>query len=139
MKKLMSVLGCMLLTSFLLSQEPVPPTKPTRLGYVAQTRPIAIPTSPTDLIQQSAYICYADIEATGQSVTIQDKQPTPVPWLTGVLGSSSASSTWIFVAPNDAGCRFFPNGVTWSANGSGATGYITIKCFSAPCKLVSGY
>lgn len=113
--------------------------KPTNLTVTVQIRPQAIPASPTDLIRQDAYVCSADVIGTGQVVTIKDRQATPINWINAVLGAVSAPVTWPFVASQDSYCRWFPGGVTWGADTTGATGYLTIKCADGPCTLVSGF
>jgi hypothetical protein len=101
-------------------------------------RPQAIPTSSTDVIKQNAYVCYADFTATGQNISIQDRQATPVVWLNNVLGASMNPVTWFFspILPN--GCRPMPNGITIQAGSSGVTGTMVIGC-PARCALTWGF
>lgn len=112
--------------------------KPTNLTVTVQIRPIAVPSTPTDIIRQDCYVCYADLAGTGQVITITDRQATPITWLANTLGTSGSRSTWFFLAPDNSTCRWMPNGITWGADTSGATGYMTVKCQSGPCTLVSG-
>ncbi len=112
--------------------------KPTSLPYVRQTRPIAIPATPTTIIAQDAYICMADLTATGQVITISDKQASPIAWITNTLGTGGSAVTWNFVASDASICRWMPGGVTWGANTTGASGYLVVKCAVGPCNLVSG-
>lgn len=112
-----------------------------QLTNQVQIRPQAIPTSPTTVISQDAYICYADFTATGQTINISDKQATPVVWINNTLGSGGSATTWIFNAfgTTDApGCRWMPGGFTIQAGGSGVTGYLIIKCPSR-CVLNWGF
>lgn len=113
MKRIVFVLGLVVL----LYAQPSRNQHPTQFSYVFQTVPGAVPTSLTDVIAPcatgtgpsltcltpgtDAYICAGDATATGQTFTIQDKQPTPIPWITGALGSGSASATWGFATYDD--------------------------------------
>jgi hypothetical protein len=111
--------------------------RPTNFTYVYQTLPIAVPTSPTGVsvlypngttVKGDLYVCYLDLSGTGQTVTIQDRQATPVTWLSvAAIGTSAASATQIFNAASDSTCRWMPNGITWSASASGVTGYLIVK------------
>lgn len=99
--------------------------------------PGAVPTSNTCLVgpisgcliqtQSTPYVCEADFTATGQTITLEDGQPTPVVFINNTLGSTGSPTTWIFSAAGDSYCRSFPSGVYLQANGSGATGYLKIK------------
>ena len=107
---------------------------PGQLNYSVATRPGAIPTTLTDVIRQDAYICAADVSAQTQTILIQDRQPTPVPWIAGTF---SDTRSWIWSAAGDGYCRPMVGGISWSASTSGATAYLKIKCSSGPCALVS--
>lgn len=111
------------------------------LTNVVQTRPQAIPTSATTVISQDAYICYGDFQATGQTLTIADRQATPVNWINNSFGASASLTTIIFTFPNINGqptCRWFPNGITIQASTSGITGYLIIAC-PTRCSLQWGF
>lgn len=101
-------------------------------------RPQAIPTSATDVIQQNAYVCYADFTATGQNILVQDRQATPVAWLNNALGASMSPSTWFFNAVSSSNCRPMPNGITIQAGGAGVTGTMIIGC-PTRCVLTWGF
>ena len=128
-----------ILVAFLMfmGQSPSPSTTGLINGIIIKTRPGAIPTSLTALISQDAFICAADVTATGQTITIEDQQGTPIYWISNALGSSGNSTTWMFNASQDSNCRWMPGGIKWSASASGATGALTIKCASGPCTLLS--
>ena len=119
-------------------------THPKSFTNVVMMIPGAVPTSSTCLVgyatgcilrysknstSSDPYVCAADFTATGQTITMQDGQATPVPWVVGggVLGSSGSPAGWTWTAPTDAECRIFPGGVYLQANGSGATGSVIIK------------
>lgn len=117
--------------------------KPTQFPYVVQTMPVAIPTSFTLVMAActtnqnpstgclpngvDAYVCYVDLVGTGQTITIEDNQSTPVTWIAAPLGSAGTPTSWMFSTFDDARCRRMPGGVLWKASTTGATGYITIK------------
>jgi hypothetical protein len=117
--------------------------KPTQLPYVMQTLPGPIPTSMTAVMKtctanqqpttgclplgKDIYVCYVDLVGTGQTITIQDGQATPISWIAAPLGSAGTPTSWMFVANDDARCRWMPGGVSWQASATGATGYFTIK------------
>lgn len=117
--------------------------KPTQFAYVMQTLPGAIPTSLTAVMSVcatgqnpgsgclpkgvDAYVCYVDLAATGQTITIQDNQATPVVWITNILGTSGSTVSWMYTTNDDARCRWMPGGVYWQASAPGATGYLVIK------------
>lgn len=117
--------------------------KPTQLPYVMQTLPVAIPTSLTAVMKTcttgqnpstgclpagvNVYVCYVDLVGSGQTITIQDNQATPVVWIANILGTSGTKTSWMFSTNDDARCRLMPGGVSWMASGTGATGYITLK------------
>ena len=140
MKNLIFVLLVSLLPG--LAQTGTTP-KPTQLPYVVQTLPGAIPTSMTAIMKTcttnqnpgtgclpvgiDVYVCYVDLVGSGQTITIQDGQATPVAWIAAPLGTSGNPTSWIYVANDDARCRWMPGGVSWQASASGATGYLTIK------------
>lgn len=126
---------CTLVIVLLPSQVP-PNQKPTSFSYTYQTRPGPIPSTPTDVVRTEAYVCSGWISGTGQTITIQDRQPTAIPWINAALGLTGQQTTTTFPIMDDSRCIWFPNGITWSANTSGATGYLTIKC-TTPCTLVS--
>lgn len=100
------------------------------------TRPQAIPTGATDVIKQDAYVCYADFTATGQTITVQDRQTTPVTWL-NAFTLAAAASPWSFSASSER-CRFMPNGITIQAGGAGVTGVMIIGC-PKRCALTWGF
>jgi len=101
-------------------------------------RPQAIPTSATDVIKQNAYVCYADFTATGQTISVQDRQATPVVWLNNALGASGSASTWFFTPIIPNACRPMPNGITVQAGGAGVTGTMVIGC-PTRCVLTWGF
>lgn len=132
---LFAVIGC-------LAQNPN--QHPGQFAFVYQTVPGVIPTSLTDVIApcatgvassltclgpgQDAYVCYIDLTGTGQTITVQDKQPSPVAFVSGVLGASGSSSTWFFYPNDDTRCRLMRNGVSWQqTGGTAATGYMVVK------------
>lgn len=91
-------------------------------------RPQAIPTGATTVISQDAYVCYADFTATGQNLSVQDRQATPVVWLNAALGTGAVATTWFFIPTIPNGCRPMPNGITVQSGGSGVTGTMVIGC-----------
>lgn len=101
-------------------------------------RPQAIPTSATDVIKQNAYVCYVDFTATGQNISVQDRQATPVVWINNVLGASMSPSTWFFNAVSSDRCRPMPNGITIQAGGAGVTSTMIIGC-PQKCVLAWGF
>ncbi len=101
-------------------------------------RPQAIPTMATDVIKQNAYVCYADFTATGQNISVQDRQATPVVWINNVLGASMSPATWFFNAVESTKCRPMPNGITIQAGSSGVTGTMIIGC-PIRCALTWGF
>lgn len=112
-------------------------------GYPALTnfvvvRPQAIPTSATDVIKQDAYVCYVDFTATGQNISLQDRQATPIVWINNALGASMSASTWFFNAVSSDKCRPMPNGITIQAGSSGVTGTMIIGC-PKRCALTWGF
>lgn len=108
--------------------------KPGQLTIIVDTTPGAIPTSLTDVIRQDCFICSADFTGVNQSLIVQDRQATPVPWISGTFTSQSS---WPFMAPSDGTCRRMPGGISWQAGATGVTGYLTIKCLNGPCILLS--
>lgn len=112
--------------------------KPGKFNVTVQTRPQAIPTVLTDIVRQDAYVCYVDLTANGQTITIQDRQAPAVGWLNNVLGTAGSVTTWLWWANDDTRCRWMPGGFSWQASATGATGYLTFKCEREPCLLVSG-
>lgn len=135
MKKILLFL--LFATSFYATAQTVV-AKPGQLNNLVQMVPGAIPTSSkclvgiasTCIVQTSStpYVCAADFTGTGQTITLQDGQATPVVWLGGaVLGAIGAPVTWLWNSPIDSGCRAFPYGVYIVAGSSGATGSVTIK------------
>jgi hypothetical protein len=116
---------------------------PGSYKYVVDTTPGPIPTSLTPIMTacaagtpstptclgpgQDAFVCYIDLEGAGQSITVQDKQPTPVPWFNNTLGTGGNLVTWLSGPFSDATCRRMVGGVSWVAGSTGATGYVTIK------------
>lgn len=110
------------------------PKPVAQMNYTVQTRPQALPTSLTAVVAQDAYICFMDIEATGQNILIQDRQATPVVYMNNTLGSAGNLTTYNFFTYDDGRCRWFPNGISIQAGASGATGYMTIKCLTT-CTL----
>ena len=101
-------------------------------------RPQAIPASATDVIKQDAYVCYADFTATGQNLSVQDRQATPTVWLNAPLGTASTATTWFFTPTVPNGCRPMPNGITIQAGATGVTGTMVIGC-PQRCKLTWGF
>jgi len=96
----------------------------------------ALPTSSTCVVGSAStcavvtksipYLCSYTLTGTGQTITIQDNQSTPVAFINAVLGASGAAVTAGFSYP-DSGCVPMIGGVYWSAGASGATGDLVIK------------
>lgn len=113
--------------------------KPGQLDNTVQMLPGAIPTSSKCLvgvastcivrINSTPYVCAADVTATGQTVTFQDGQATPVVWIFGgqAVGAMGTPGYISFATSRDSDCRPFPYGVYIVAGGAGATGSVTIK------------
>jgi hypothetical protein len=89
---------------------------------VHQIKPQAIPTTMTDVITRDVYVCYIDFYAAGQTITVQDRQASPIPWFNGAL-----TGTWLYSASTPDGCRWMPGGVSWQASGSGASGTMVLR------------
>lgn len=121
---LLLVLGMVLFITQLFGQTGGYPL----LTNTAQTRPQAIPTSSTIVISQDAYICLADFSADGESLTIKDRQATPITWLSNTLGTTGNVTSWFYSAFSPDNCRWMPNGFTIQAGATGVTGYMVIKC-----------
>lgn len=91
-----------------------------------QITPVAVPTSPTDVLVQTGGI-YLDLailtNTTGAAIpcTIQDKQGSPLAFLSSV--SVAANTTFVIAAQG----RWFPGGITWSCTGVGVIGYLAGK------------
>lgn len=113
--------------------------KPGQLDNTVQMLPGAIPTSSKCLVGAAStcivrttstpYVCAADFTGTGQTITMQDGQATPVVWIVGggVLGGVGAPVGWGWGVSRDSDCRPFLYGVYLVAGTSGATGSVTIK------------
>jgi len=122
--------------------------QPGGFNTLVQTQPAAMPTSLTCLVgyasactlqltrpvnspgpyQSDPYVCQMDVTANGQTVLVEDGQGTPVPLISGTLGTSGAAASW-FYGPyaNDTFCRWMPNGVYVQAGSSGVTYHMTVK------------
>ena len=121
--------------ALLLSQPAGQTPVPSQLGQSRQTFPGPIPYSVlTDVITQDAYICGADFTGSYQGLLIQDRQPTPVPWINGTFAQQTS---WIYSFPDDSRCRFMSGGISWKASATGVTGFLKIKCKDAPCAILS--
>lgn len=141
MKALKTILVFVLVA--LLAAITMPRVSDAQNGYPQLTnfvvvRPQAIPTSLTTVISQDAYVCYADLTATGQNVLVQDRQATPVVWLNNALGASMSASTWFFNAVSSDKCRPMPNGISVQAGATGVTGTMIIGC-PQKCALAWGF
>lgn len=113
--------------------------KAGQLNNLVVMLPGAVPTSNTCLVGAGSgcllkttatpYVCEADFTGTGQTITMQDGQVTPVIWIVGggALGAMGAPVGWSWNASRDSECRIFPYGVYLVAGSGGATGSVTIK------------
>lgn len=117
--------------------------QPAQFNFVVQSLPGAVPTSLTCVVGYAVgciyrltasgnstdpYVCGGDIEASGQTITLQDANAVTL--LNNALGTSGNLVTWWFPTPltsKDEGCRIFPGGVYIQASASGATFRLTIK------------
>ena len=123
---LLTVVVCLL-----LSQPSAP--SPGQLNYSVQTWPGPIPySSMTDIVRGNAWVCSWDMTGLNQTITIQDRQPTPVPFMSWTF---QQQSTAIGAYSSDGTCRFMPNGISIQASAAGVTGSLRIKC-PASCQLV---
>ena len=137
MKKLFALLFVGML---LWGQSVVP--QPGQFTTTVQMLPGAIPTSLTCIVGPGSgcllqiaapspgttatdpYLCAADFLASGQTITLQDGQPTPVAW---IVGGGALTGGWEWHATTDSTCRVFPQGLYIVAGSSGVTGKLTIK------------
>jgi hypothetical protein len=98
----------------------------------------AVPTSSTCLVGSAStcgrvttsipYVCGYTFSGTGQVITVQDAQPTPVTWLNSTLGASGTGNQVTASASfSDSACFPFIGGVYWSASGTGAFGDVIVK------------
>lgn len=117
--------------------------QPAQFNNVVQTLPGAMPTSLTCVVGYAVgcilkltatgsstdpYVCGGDIEASGQTILLQDANAVAL--LNNTLGTSGNVVTWFFPTPltsKDDGCRVFPGGVYVQAGSSGVTFRLTIK------------
>lgn len=84
-----------------------------------EINPQVIPGSATDLVAQDVWVCYMDVNSVGGgTVTINDKQGSPIPFWPGIAVPASTSWTNILNISPASGCRKFPGGLRWSATGT---------------------
>lgn len=88
-----------------------------------QTLPAYVPNSPADVVAQSVYveeITLTNASDSSVSVTVNDKQSSPLPYLSAV--AIAARTTYVI----DSKGRYFPGGVSWSATAANAVvGYVS--------------
>lgn len=116
--------------------------QPAQFNYVVQSLPGAMPTSLTCIVGYASgcilrltptvsstdpYVCGGDIEASGQTILLQDVNGVAL--MNNTLGTSGNVVTWFFtpMTSKDDGCRIFPGGVYVQAGASGVTFRLTIK------------
>ena len=138
---------CILGALSMLAQT-VAPMNQNTFQYTVQTIAGAIPTASTCLVGPaktcklqiatvvssdptfgSPFLCAVDLVGTGQTITIQDGQATPVVWIVGggALGSSGNPTGYEWHVAKDDQCRPFLGGLYIIAGSSGATGRLLIK------------
>lgn len=97
-------------------------TSPT--GPLTCIVPMAVPTSAmTDVVTSDvrlAEITLTNTTAGALTVTVQDKQGSPLAFLSAV--SIAANTTYVVETP---GLRYMPGGVSWQASGAGIVGYMS--------------
>lgn len=136
------VFFCTFLAVLSLAAQTIVP-QPTTFTNLGQMKPGAIPTSLTCLVgpagsgcvqsiaatttSGSPHLCAIDLLATGQTVTIQDGQGTPVKWYSTTLGTSMVPAFFEWHAGKDDACRVFPAGIYIQASATGATGRLSFK------------
>lgn len=148
--KLLALLGVVALTCLSLPAQTVVPFSQANFNYTVQTIPGAIPTSSTcvvgpldacnlkivassfsnDPTYGAPFLCAVDLLGTGQTITIQDGQVTPVKWIVAgaalpATGSTATGFEWH--ADKDSNCRPFIGGLYIQAGSSGVTGRLVIK------------
>lgn len=121
-------------------------TRPNSITNPWQIKPQAIPTTLTNICNlvsstttppcgRDIYACIGDVNmspaASVINITIRDNQASPIfYWDTVPLTGSTASvgsGYKIFDSHADAGCRWFPGGMSVLASGSGAFIYMSGK------------
>lgn len=128
------IIGAFLLGlgSFLIAPSINAQSKPTSIGNTFQIKPQLLTTTGAiaiDLLPggpptgKDIYVCWIDMNTNGTatSVTIADKQGTPVNYATSV--AIAANTLYSPMGPNassDQPCRWFPGGLTITAGNANA-------------------